>query len=130
MNRPAMTRQFRLLALTGIAFAVSITLLAQDADQQPSAAVMQNVEAAFPQELRYTKPPYVGAETEPNYYNTCAAVFSQSADGTPNLIAAAYSGNGVEVAMLTYQVGTAQIVDAVQDNWLSLAKIPSRRKIG
>jgi len=52
-----------------------------------------------------------------NPYDTCAAVFSQNTDGTPNLIAAAYSGNGVEVAMLSYQAGTAQVVDAVQDNW-------------
>lgn len=112
-----MMRKFRLFALASIAFSGLITLLPQDADQQPSPAVMQAVEAAFPQGLRYVGAPPSGLGAPLNPYDTCAAVFNQSADGTPDLIAAAYSGNGVEVAMLSYQAGTAQIVDAVQDNW-------------
>lgn len=110
-------RKFRVFALASIVFTGSITLLAQDADQQPSAAVMQAVEAAFPEGLRYVGAPPSGLGSPLNPYDTCVAVFSQTTDGAPDLIAAAYSGNGVEVAMLTYQPGAAQIVDAVQDNW-------------
>lgn len=112
-----MTRRFSLVTLISIAFAGSISLLAEDSVQQTSAAVLQNAEAAFPQGLRYVGTPPSGLGAPVNPYNTCAAVFNQSADGTPDLIAAAYSGYGVEIAMVTYQAGMAQIVDAVQDNW-------------
>lgn len=112
-----MTLKFAVFTLMCIAFAGSITLQAQDSDQPPSATVMQAVDAAFPQELRFVGAPPSGLGAPVNPYNTCAAVFSQSADGTPNLIAAAYSGHGVEVAMLAYQSGAAQIVDAVKENW-------------
>jgi hypothetical protein len=125
-----MMRKFRVFALASIVFTKSITLLAQDADQQPSAAVMQTVEAAFPQGLRYVGASPSGLGFPVNPYDTCAAIFNQSVDGTPDLIAAAYSGNGVEVAMLTYQVGTAQIVDAVQDHWLHRTKTNQKFAFG
>ncbi len=112
-----MTRQLIAIAVTGLALSAPVGLTAQESDQTPNPAVMQVVEAAFPQGLRYVGAPPAGLGAPLNPYDTCAAVFSRSTDGTPDLIAAAYSGNGVEVAMLTYQVGTAQIVDAVQDNW-------------
>ena len=41
-------RRCRAFALASIAFAGSITLPAQDADQQPSPEVMKAVEATFP----------------------------------------------------------------------------------
>jgi len=109
--------KFRVFALASIAFSGLSTLLAQDSDQRPSAAVMQTVEAAFPQNLRYVGAPPSGLGALVNPYNSCAAVFNRSADGTPDLIAAAYSGHGVEVAMLTYQTSASQIIVALQNNW-------------
>ena len=112
-----MIPKLSLFALICIASAGSITLLAQDTEDSPSVVAKHTVEAAFPPALRYAKPPDKGAETDSNDYNTCSAVFNQSANGTPDLIAAAYSGKGVEVAMLSYRAGAVRIVDAVQDNW-------------
>jgi hypothetical protein len=112
-----MTRLFTVFTLVSVAVAWPITLRAQDSDQQPSAAVMQAVDAAFPQELRYVGAPPSGLGASVNAYNTCATVFNQNADGTPDLIAAAYSGHGVEIAMLAYQSGAAQIIDTVKENW-------------
>lgn len=42
-------------------------------------------------------------------------------DGTPDLVAAAYSVNRAEVAMLAYKDGVARIMDAVTDRHLWLA---------
>jgi hypothetical protein len=112
-----MIRQLVLFVLISGASAWPLALSAQSSDQTPSRAVMQAVEAAFPRDLRYVGAPPSGEGAPLNPYDTCAAVFSQSADGTPDLIAAAYSGHGVEVAMLAYQPGAAQIVDSARDDW-------------
>jgi hypothetical protein len=77
---------------------------------------MQVVEASFPQDLRYAKEP-----ASENDYGTCASVFSGNADGTPSLIAAAYDGDGAEIAMLAYASSGATILSAVtnQQFWLT-----------
>jgi hypothetical protein len=76
---------------------------------------MQAVKAAFPKELRYPKDQESG-----NDYSTCAAVFSKNADGTPNLIATAYSGGLVELAMVAYTSGVAKIISAIPDEQFGL----------
>lgn len=114
-------RRCRAFALASIAFAGSITLPAQDADQQPSPEVMKAAQSAFPKQLIYAggAPTAEGNETNP--YHTCAAAFGQNADGTPDLIAAAFSGDGAEIAMLAYAQGVATIISAVTDQlfWLT-----------
>jgi len=116
-----MTRQLRLLALTGFALAAPAMLSAQGSDQTPSPAVMQAAKAAFPQDLRYAADKQPGGGSQSNTYGTCAAVFSQDANGAPILIAAAYNGDGAEVAMLAYTSGAARIISAItnQQFWLT-----------
>ncbi len=111
-----MTKQLSLLALVSFSLAAPVVLTAQDSDQTPSPAVMKAVKATFPKELRYPKDQESG-----NEYSTCAAVFSQNADGTPKLIATAYSGDGIEVAMVAYTSGVAKTVSTVPDEqfWLN-----------
>ena len=109
-----MMRQFKMLALTGFALAAPLVLSAQSPDQAPSAAVMRAVEAAFPKEIRSAGEPPLGDNSLANP-NTCAAVFSWKADGTPDLVVASYHGKGVKIAMLAYGQGTAQIIRAVTD---------------
>jgi hypothetical protein len=108
-------RRCRAFALASIAFAGSITLPAQDADQQPSPEVMKAVEATFPKELRYPKDEESGID-----YHTCAAVFSKNADGTPSLIATAYSGGLVELDMLAYTADAVKIVSTVPQGHFGL----------
>jgi hypothetical protein len=108
-----MTRRFSLFILNGIVLTAPVLLMAQNSGQTPSPAVMQAVEAAFPQELRYSQPQLPGAESSPDYYNTCAAVFHQNANNVPNLIAAAYNGDGAEIVMLTYSQGNANVLSAI-----------------
>jgi hypothetical protein len=110
-----MMRKFRVFALASIAFTGPITLLAQDTNQQPSTVVMKAVEATFPKELRYPKDQESG-----NVYKTCAEVYSKNVDGTPNLIATAYSGYGIEVAMVAYKSGVANIVFTVPNEQCGL----------
>src|ERR1700748_1227179 len=69
---------------------------------------MQAVEAAFPANLLYP-----GEPTSQKTYDTCAAVFRRNAEGSPDLIAAAYSGQRAEVAMLAYQSRAVRVLDAV-----------------
>jgi hypothetical protein len=76
---------------------------------------MKAVKATFPKELRYQKDQESG-----NEYNTCAAVFTKNADGTPKLIATAYSGDGIEVAMVAYKSGVAKIIFTVPDEQFGL----------
>ena len=111
-----MMRQLGLLALTSFALAAPVVSAAQDSDLTPSPAVMQAVEAVFPKELLYPKDQESG-----NVYRTCAAVFSKNADGTPSLIATAYSGDGIEVAMVAYTSGVAKTISTVPDEqfWLN-----------
>jgi len=91
-------------------------LFAQDSDRTPGPAVRDAVEAVFPQDLRYAKEP-----ASENPYGTCAAVFSWNADGTPDLIATAYHGDGAEIAMIAYTPSGARILSAVtnQQFWLT-----------
>ncbi|MGA7341067.1 MAG: hypothetical protein WBE72_11060 [Terracidiphilus sp.] len=90
-------------------------LSAQSSDRKPSPGVTQAVEAAFPPDLHYA------GEPPSNPYDTCAAVFSRDAGGAPNLIAAAYSGDGAEVAMLAYAPGGARIISTITNRqfWLT-----------
>ena len=115
-----MTRQFSLLALTGFALAVSGGLLAQDSDHAASPAVMQAVDAVFPNNLRFNSAPPSGEGAPVEPYHSCATVVSKAPDGTPNLVAAGYSGRGAEIAMLSYKPGGARIMDSVSDNQLWL----------
>jgi hypothetical protein len=112
----AMTRQLIAIAVTSFVLSAPVESSAQDPDQTPSPTVMQAVEAAFPQALRYAKEP--ASEDD---YGTCASVFSRSADGTPSLIAAAYDGDGAEIVMLAYASSGATIISAVtnQQFWLT-----------
>jgi len=107
-----MTRQFSLFAFIGFAMMGSVVLSAQDSDQTPSPAVMQAVEAAFPENLRFVPKPPEGEGTPAQPYHSCASVFRTTQNGTPDLIGAGYSGNGSEVAMIAYQQGEVHIIDA------------------
>jgi hypothetical protein len=115
-----MIRQLKSFALVGIVLSTPVVLSAQDTDQTPSPAVVQAVEATFPQELRYTEKPSPGEESSPDYHSTCAAVFSRGADNEPTLVAAAYNGSLVELAMLAYTSGVAQIISTVPDEQFGL----------
>ena len=107
-----MTRRLSLFALVGFALARVVVLSAQNSDQTPSVAVMQAVEAAFPESLRFVPAPPEGEGTPVHPYHSCASVFRATRDGMPDLIAAGYSGHGSEVAMLAYQQGVARIIDS------------------
>jgi hypothetical protein len=107
-----MIRQFSLLALIGFSLMGSLVLSAQNSDQTPTPAVMQAVEAAFPVSLRFVPAPPEGKGTLAQPYHSCASVFRTMQNGTPDLIAAGYSGHGSEVAMLAYQQGEAHIINA------------------
>lgn len=115
-----MTRQFQLLSLTGFVLVAPFVLSAQNSDKTPSSAVMQTVEATFPQELRYTEKPSPGEESSPNYHSICAAVFSRGANNEPTLVAAAYNGSLVELVMLAYTSGVAKIISAVPQEQFGL----------
>jgi hypothetical protein len=116
-----MTRQFKLLAPVGFLLAAQVVLSAQSSDQTPSPAVKQAAESAFPQDLRYPDKAQPGSVSQSNPYDTCAAAFSKNATVAPDLIAAAYSGDGAEVAMLSYAPGVAKILSAItnQQFWLT-----------
>lgn len=108
-----MIRQFSLFAVSGFAM-VTVVLSAHNSDQTASPAVMHAVEAAFPQDIRYAE----NVQSE-DAYNTCAAVVDQGADGTPDLIAAAYSGDGAKVAILSNTSSGAEIIsDEVHEQFL------------
>jgi hypothetical protein len=101
-----MMRSFEVLFLASIVLTAPVVLLAQDSDQ--TSAETQAAEAAFPQELRYAgKPPFE------NPYHTCAAVLSRNADGTPDSIAAGYSGDGAKVAILKNEAAGAKIISDI-----------------
>lgn len=106
-----MTRRLSLLAFIGFALAGAVVLPAQESDQTLSPEVMQAAKAVFPKQLRFTgEPP--SSKRSPANPDTCAAVFSTNADGTPDHVIAVYSGKGVEVAMLAYQQGEAHNINA------------------
>ena len=109
-----MTRKLGLITITSFILAVPATLLARNSDKTLSPAVMQAVEAAFPKDLKSTEASS-SDEGSPGDPNVFAVVFSQKADGVPDLVIASYSGKGVEVAMLAYEHGAARIIDAVTD---------------
>jgi hypothetical protein len=115
-----MKRQLRLLALTSFVLSAPVVSAAQDVDQTPSPAVTQAVRAVFPQKLRYTENPSPDEESSPDYYSTCAAVFSRGADNEPSLIAAAYNGDGAEVAMLAYTPGSTEVLSAFTNEQFAL----------
>lgn len=116
-----MTRQFKPLALVGFTLAALTLLSAQISEQTPSPEVMRAAAAAFPRDLRYKDKTQTGLSSQSSPYDHCAVVFSQKADGAPDLIAAAYSGDGAEVAMLSYAPGAAKIISAItnQQFWLT-----------
>ncbi len=116
-----MMRQFRKFIITTVVLAEPFALSAQSSDQTPSPVVMQAAQSAFPKQLIYAGGAPVAEGNETNPYHTCAAAFSQNADGTPDLIAAAFSGDGAEIAMLAYAQGIATIISAVTDQqfWLT-----------
>jgi hypothetical protein len=105
--------RFSLFILSGVFMTVPDVLTAQTSDQALSPPILQAVDTAFPQDLRYKEPALAGAELSLNYYNTCAAVFARNADTVPSLIAAAYNGDGAEIAMLTYSQGAANVISAI-----------------
>jgi hypothetical protein len=112
-----MMQQFIILALTASFVLTAPGLLsAQSSGQTPSPTVVQAAEALFPQDLRY-----VGKPIPEDPYDTCVTVFSSNVDGTPSLIAAAYDGDGAEIAMLAYSPSGANIISAVtnQQFWLA-----------
>jgi hypothetical protein len=94
-------------------------LFAQASGQSLDPAVSEAVKHAFPKALTYVNPPS-GPGTSAQPYHSCAAVLSRQSDGTPNLVAAGYSGKGAAVAILSYSAGTASILDSVSGKqfWL------------
>lgn len=108
-----MMRQFKLFFLTCFILPSTALLLAQGSDRTLSPTEMQAAEAAFPQDLRYA-----GNPPSENLYNTCAVVFSRNADGTPDLLAAAYSGDGAKVAILANSPNSARIVSGITNQLL------------
>lgn len=116
-----MMRSVSLFALISVALAGTLILPAQNSDQTSSPALSQVVDAAFPQSLRFVSAAPSGEGSPVQPYHTCATMFSRMPDGTPNLVAAGYSGDGAEIAMLRYKSGAAQIIDAVTDQqfWLT-----------
>ncbi|MGB6131277.1 MAG: hypothetical protein WBG54_05815 [Acidobacteriaceae bacterium] len=116
-----MTRNRRLAAFTNLFWALPLILSAQNPDQTPGPAVMQAVAAAFPAGLRFSPAPPSGEGSSVQPYHSCATVFSKRPDGTPDLVAAGYGGDGAEVAMLAYKPGAAQVIAAVtgQQLWLT-----------
>jgi hypothetical protein len=107
----SMIRRFCLFAYLGIALVGSSIVAAQNSDHTASPALIQAVDAAFPDSLRFVPAPPDGEGTPVQPYHSCASVFSQNADGSPNLVIAGFSGSGSEVAMLGYQQGKVHIVD-------------------
>ncbi len=89
----------------------------QYADQPLEPEVIRAVQNTFPKDLIYT-PTQRRPSRRP--YHACAAVFSRMADGTPDLIAAGYDGNGSVIAMLAYSSGAAYILDSVTHEQLFL----------
>lgn len=115
-----MAKRLRLFSLAAWTFSSTVMLSPQTSSQSPDAAVTEAVQSAFPKTLTYAHPPSgEGAPVQP--YRSCAAVFSRQSDGTPNLVAAGYSGRGTAIAMLSYNAGTASILDSVSGKqfWLS-----------
>jgi len=110
-----MTRKLSLFAFLIFVLTGSVRLSAQDTDQTPGPAVMQAVEAAFPKELWHKQMPASEEDSQSMMYRTCAAVFSQKADGTPEFVVASYKGDDAEVAMLAYEPGATHIINAVTD---------------
>jgi hypothetical protein len=108
----AMFLKLGLLALIGFVQGGGVLLSAQNSDQTPSPAIMQAVETAFPERLRFAPAPPkdLGTPIQPPYHS-CAAVFRTAQNGTPDLVAVGYSGDGSEIAMLSYQESQVQIVD-------------------
>jgi len=115
-----MVRIFSLSVLIGFVLTVPALLSAQNSDETPSPAVMKAVEAAFPQDLHYAEKTQLREGSTANPYDTCAAVFSRKADGTADLVAAAYSGDGAEVAMLSHTPGRTRIISAITNQQFAL----------
>ena len=114
-----MPKRFPLLLLAAWTFSPSLLLLAQASSQPLDPAVSQAIQNAFPKALTYSHlPSGQGASVKP--YHSCAAVFSRQSDGTPNLVAAAYSGRAAAIAMLSYSAGAASILDSVSGKQLWL----------
>jgi len=113
-----MTRQFRLLACITCILASPFAFTAQYTDQQPNTSAMRAIDAAFLQDQGLQPTLKSGQSSVVQPYFSCAAVFSRMPDGTPELIAAAYSGKSDEVAMLSYRSSEARIVNAVNDRQL------------
>src|SRR6201995_971804 len=104
-----MPRRLALILLAAWTFSTSLPLFAQSSSQALDPAVSQAVQNAFPKTLAYAHPPS-GEGTSVKPYHSCAAVFSRQSDGTPNLVAAGYSGRATAIAMLSYNAGTASIL--------------------
>lgn len=116
-----MMRRSVLIAFVCFVLIGPVALLAQDTGQSPNSAAMQAVLAAFPKNFQYPGEPPTYDQTNPSDHNrTCAVVYSQDGDGSPDLIAAIYNGKRSEIAMLAYQQGTVRVVDAVTDRRLFL----------
>lgn len=114
-----MSRLLRTILAATWALSFSPILLAQASSATPDTVVTQAVQNAFPKALTYVRPPS-GEGTPVQPYHSCAAVFSQQSDGTPNLVAAGYSGRGAAIAMLSYSAGGASILDSVSEKQLWL----------
>lgn len=112
-----MTHQRRLLILTNIAAVGSLVLSAQISSQAPNSGVEQAVNLVFPKSLRFPS----DGDSQLHPYHSCPVVFSKLPDGTPDLIATGYGGDGAEIAMLAYNSGVAQVIDTVTDQqfWLT-----------
>jgi hypothetical protein len=105
-----MTLQSRILAFTCVLLTTPLVLSAQNAGLTANSAETRAAEAAFPQDLRYPgKPP------SENPYHSCSAVLSRKADGTPDLIAAGYSGDGAKVGILASTPNGDKIISPIAD---------------
>jgi hypothetical protein len=115
-----MMSQSRMLILIGaICLAPSISF-PQAANLTPSPKVMEAIEAAFPEELKNPNGPQLVEMTSPNDHSTCAAVFSRDESNEPTLVAAAFTEELVELAMLSYSSGEAKIISSVPDTQFGL----------
>lgn len=107
-----MTQRFRQLVLTGIFMTMPLMLNAQSSDEVLDPSVLQAVNAEL---LKNADK----AAKELDY--SCAVVFSKTADGMPELVAAAYNisdGDATGVAMLSYRPGEARVLDTIKNSKL------------
>ncbi len=70
-----------------------------------SAQVMRAIRAAVP----------AGITSAGFRLHVCATVYSRRPDGTPDLLAAGYSGGGTAIAMLSYREGRATVLNSILD---------------